>query len=129
MKIICLEGRVFSGRGEGARFMKLPWVKKQIEEELGFVPYPGTLNVKITEESVKFKRALAEGGGVEIKPATGFRRGKCYKASFKTELKCAIVVPEVAGYPEDLIEIIGFENLRKKFHLSDGDLLEVKVEF
>ena len=107
--------------------MELPWVKKQIEEKLGFVPYPGTLNVKITEESVKFKRALTEGGAVEIKPETGFRMGKCYKASFKTELRCAIVVPEVAGYPEDLIEIIGSENLRKKFRLSDGDLVGVKV--
>jgi riboflavin kinase len=129
LRIVCFKGRVSSGRGEGARFMRLPWVKKQIEEELGFVPFSGTLNVKITEKSVKFKGALAEGGGVDIKPATGFCKGKCYKASFKTELECAIIFPEVAGYPEDLIEIIGPENLRKKFHLSDGDLVEVKVVF
>lgn len=109
--------------------MKLPWVKKQIEEELGFVPYPGTLDVRITEESVKLKKALTEDGGVEILPDTGFYSGKCYNASFKTELKCALVVPEVPSYPEDLIEIIGPENLRKKFHLSDGDLVEVKVMF
>jgi riboflavin kinase len=124
-----LEGRVFSGKGEGAKFMKLPWVKKQMKERLGFAPYPGTLDVRITEESVKLKRALAEGDGVEILPASGFCPGKCYKASFKDETKCAIVVPEVTGYPEDIMEIIGPENLRKKFNLSDGDPVQVKVMF
>lgn len=109
--------------------MKLLWVKKQIKEKLGFAPYHGTLDVRITEESVKLKRTLAEGEGVEILPATGFCRGKCYRASFKTELKCAVVVPEVASYPEDLIEIIGPENLRKKFHLSDGDPVQVEIMF
>jgi riboflavin kinase len=121
-----LEGRIFRGKGEGAKFMKLPWVKKQIKEEFGFVPYPGTLNVRITEVSVKLKSALAEGNGVKILPATGFHRGKCFQA-FTAELKCAIVVPEVPGYPEDLIEIIGPKNLRKKHHLSNGDPVEVKV--
>jgi riboflavin kinase len=129
LKTLCLEGKVFSGKGEGAKFMKLPWVKKQVEETLGFVPYSGTLDVRITEESVKLKKLLAEGDTVDIKPATGFCWGKCYKAIFKTELKCAIVVPEVTGYPENLIEIIGPENLRRRFHLSDGDPVEVKVVF
>jgi riboflavin kinase len=123
-----LRGKVFSGKGEGAQFMKLSWVKKQIEEKLGFVPYPGTLDVRITIESVKLKRALAE-GGLDILPPAGFHRGKCYRASFKTELMCALVVPEVAGYPENVIEIIGPENLREKFHLSDCDPVEVKVMF
>jgi len=107
--------------------MNLPWVKKQIREKLGFLPYPGTLDIKISEESVQLRKALAEDGGVNILPAAGFHRGKCYRASFKTELKCALIVPEVAGYPENVVEIIGPENLREKFHLSDGDTVEVKV--
>jgi len=109
--------------------MKLPWVKKQIIEKLGFAPHEGTLDVRITTESVKLKRALTESQGVDILPATGFCGGKCFKASFKTELQCAIVIPQVAGYPENLIEIIGPENLRKKFHLSDGCHVQVKVTF
>lgn len=107
--------------------MGLPWVKKQVEEKLGFVPYPGTLDVRLTEESVKLKKALAE-DGVDIMPEAGFYRGKCYKASFKG-LNCGIVVPEVPGYPEDKLEIIGSWNLRSKLHLSDGDAVEVKVVF
>jgi len=127
LKTFCLKGKVFSGRGEGAKFMKLPWVKKQIREKLGFVPYPGTLDIRIMQGSVELKKALAEDGGVDILPAADFHSGKCYRASFKTELKCALIVPEVAGYPENVVEIIGPENLREKFHLSDGQPVEVTV--
>jgi riboflavin kinase len=128
MKKLCLKGKIFSGTGEGAKFTKLPWVKKQIREKLGFAPYPGTLDVKITQESVELKKTLAEHEGVDILPAPGFQRGKCYRASFKTETKCALIVPEVTGYSENMIEIISQENLREKFHLSDGDTVEVKVK-
>ena len=128
LKSLCLRGTVFSGNGEGAIYLKLPWVKKQIREKLGFVPYPGTLNVSITEESVTLKKTLAQGeSNIDILPAKGFQPGKCYRASLKTELMCALILPEVAGYPENVIEIIGPENLRKKFHLSDGETVEVRV--
>ncbi len=127
MKTLCLRGTIFSGKGEGAKYMKLPWVKKQIREKLGFVPYPGTLDVRITEESVALRKMLAEKKAMDILPAAGFQRGKCYRASLKTELKCALIFPEVASYPENVIEIIGAENLREKFHLSDGETVEVRV--
>ncbi|MEM3054151.1 MAG: DUF120 domain-containing protein, partial [Candidatus Bathyarchaeia archaeon] len=55
---ICLKGKVFSGTGEGAKFMELPWVKKQMEEKLGFAPYPGTLNIKLSKDEVKLKKLL-----------------------------------------------------------------------
>ncbi len=129
MKTVCLEGRIFSGKGEGAKFIRLPWVKNQILEQLGFIPYPGTMDVRINEESVKLKRSLTGEPSIEILPVSDFCRGKCYLASFKTETKCAVVVPEIIGYPEDVIEIIGRENLRKKFHLSDGDHVQVRVRF
>lgn len=126
MKTLRLEGTVSSGKGEGARFMKLPWVKKQLKEKLGFVPYPGTLDVRITD-GVKLKKAVTEAHGVQILPAPGFSNGKCFRASFKTERKCAVVIPEVADYPENLIEIVAPENLRKKFNISDGDVVEVEI--
>jgi riboflavin kinase len=129
VKTLYLRGKVFSGKSEGAKFMELPWVKKQIKEKLNFVPYPGTLDVRITEESVELKKALKECDGMDILPAAGFHRGKCYKASFKTELKCALIIPQIAGYPENVIEVIGPKNLREKFHLSDGEAVEVKVMF
>jgi riboflavin kinase len=127
LKTFCLEGTVTSGKGEGAKFTKLSWVKEQLEQELGFVPYPGTLDVRITEKDVKRKKAFAQGRGVQILPAPGFCNGRCFKATIKTEPNCAVIIPEVAGYPENLIELISPENLRKKLHLRDGDPVEVEI--
>ena len=58
MKRIKLDGKVFSGRGEGKKFIELPWVKRQIIKKLGFKPYLGTLDVKLTEKSAKKRKIL-----------------------------------------------------------------------
>jgi len=126
VKTLCFSGKIFSGKGEGAKFVTLAWVRKQIRKELGFEPYPGTLDLRITGEDTRRKKPLLE-GGVTILPPKGFCRGRLFRACFKTELECGVVVPEVAGYPEDVIEIIAPENLREKFHLSDGDKVEIEV--
>jgi riboflavin kinase len=126
-KSFYVKGKVFSGGGEGAKFIALPWVRKQIAEKLGFTPYSGTLNLKITEADVNLKKSLKNARSIEISPAEGFCRGKCFNAYFMNTLKCAIVIPEVENYPEDIIEVIAQVNLREKFKLKDGDVIEVKI--
>jgi len=125
--LICLKGKIFSGTGEGAKFMELPWVKRQMEEKLGFVPYPGTLNIKLSKDKVKLKNLLKRAKPIEILPAEGYCHGKCFKAHLAKGLECAIVLPQVRGYPEDVIEIIAPVNLREKLQLKDGDIIEVMV--
>jgi riboflavin kinase len=125
--MLCAKGKVFSGKGEGSNFIKLPWVKEQIAEKLGFVPYPGTLNIKLAEESLALKNFLKKVNAIEISPATGFCCGRFFKAYLKGDVKCAVVIPEVANYPEDVIEIISSINLREKLQLKDGDAIEIKI--
>lgn len=127
MKTLCVKGKVFSGRGEGAEFIKLPWVRKQIKEKLGFIPHPGTLNIKLAEDSIRRKKSLKEAESIEISPVMGFCRGRFCKAYLVDNLECAIVVPEVKNYPEDIIELIASINLRKKLQLEDGNIVEVKI--
>ncbi|MGQ9506613.1 MAG: DUF120 domain-containing protein [Candidatus Bathycorpusculaceae bacterium] len=125
---IQFEGKIFSGSGEAAQFIKLPWVKAQIIEKLGFTPYNGTLNIKLNEKSLTLKRLfLNKAKPIPILPAKGFCRGTCFKAVFMDNLECAIVVPEVDGYPEKVIEIIAPINLREKFQLKDGEMVKVKI--
>jgi riboflavin kinase len=125
--LVCLKGKVFSGTGEGAKFIELPWVKRQIEEKLGFVPYPGTLNIKLSKDKVKLKNLLKGAKPIEILPAEGYCLGKCFKAHLANGLECAIVLPQVRGYPEGVIEVIAPVNLREKLQLKDGDIIEVIV--
>ena len=126
METLCLKGRIFSGKGEGAKFLNLTWARKQIEEKLSFSPYPGTLDIRLTRNSIKIKRVLMKAAGIEILPAPGYYRGKLFKANLKN-LRCAVVIPEVPSYPEDVVEVISSTNLRERLHLVDGSLCEVEV--
>ena len=127
MKSLSVEGKVFSGKGEGANFLKLKWVKKQIKEKLGFTPHLGTLNIKLSEEYSDLKNLLKRMKGMAITPTNDFCRGKCFRAYLMDGVECAIVIPEVGDYPEDLMEIVAPVNLREKIHLKDGDTIEVKI--
>lgn len=126
MKTLLLEGEVFSGKGEGAEFTKLPWVRKQIKEKLGFTPYLGTLNIRLTERSVILKNLLKNAQGIEITPAEGFHRGVCFKA-YLMGLECAVVIPEVQDYPENTLEVVAPTKLREHLKLKDGSIIEIKV--
>ena len=126
MKMLRVKGIVFSGSGEGARFIEIPWVRKQITEKLGFIPYAGTLNIKLAE-GIANSKLLKKAKAIEILPAEGFCRGKCFNACFMDTLKCAIVIPEVENYPEDILELIAPINLREKFKLKDGDIVNVEI--
>jgi riboflavin kinase len=121
-----VKGEIFSGRGEGAKFMELAWVKKQMEEKLGFTLFPGTLNVKLTTNSVKMGKLLKKRAGVEILPASGYCRGRLFKAKLNG-VECAVIVPEVVGYPENIVEVVAPVNLREKLCLLDGSPVEVEV--
>ena len=126
MKTLLLKGEVFSGKGEGADFTKLPWVRKQIKEKLGFTPYLGTLNIRLTERSVILKNLLKNAQGIEITPAEGFHRGVCFKA-YLMGLECAVVIPEVQDYPENTLEVVAPTKLREHLKLKDGSIIEIKV--
>ena len=126
LKRIKLSGTVFSGGGEGKKFLDLPWVNRQIEKKLGFVPYPGALNVSLSEESAKRRKLLEKAHSIKICPADGYCNGALFKAFIGT-LECAIVVPEVAGYPKGVLEIIAAVNLRETLQLEDGGEVTVTV--
>jgi riboflavin kinase len=121
------DGIVFSGGGEGKKFLDLPWVKKQIKQKLGFTPYPGTLNIRLSEGSRKNRKLLKSAASIEICPAEGYCSGLLIKASIGS-CDCAIVVPEVAGYPSGILEIIAPFGLREKLHLNEGNNVRIKVD-
>ena len=127
MKVVRLEGKVSSGTGDGSKYVRLVWVKKQVEGKLGFTPYVGTLNIRLNDESIPQKRALTKEPALEIVPAAGYCRGKLFKAILKDCVKAAVVIPDVPDYPEYVLEVISSENLRKKLQLSDGDKVEVEI--
>jgi CTP-dependent riboflavin kinase len=64
---------------------------------------------------------------VTITPVNDFYPGSCFKVYFNN-LECAVIIPRIPNYPENILEIISYVDLRKTFNLYDGQIVEVKVE-
>lgn len=127
MNVVSLKGKVFSGTGEGQKYVRLAWVKKQIEQKVGFTPYVGTLNIRLTDKSILKKRLSIKESPLQIVPAAGYCRGKLYRALLSGGVEAAVVIPEVPDYPENVLEVVSSENLRKKLKLNDGDTVELGI--
>ena len=124
-KTVILKGKVFSGKKRGKQFVKLPWVKKQINKKIGFNPYVGTLNLRLANETGINK--LRKANGIKIKPEKGYYEGKIFKALVMRKVEGAVVLPDVPEYPPDLLEVLAPVNLRKTLEIEDGTEIEVTV--
>jgi riboflavin kinase len=126
LKKLILTGAVFSGCGEGRKFLELPWVKQQIKQRLGFTPYPGTLNVILSEESTQQRELLEKAHSTKICPTDGYCTGALFKALIGTS-QCAIIVPNAPSYQKALLEVIAPYNLREALQLEDGGEVTITV--
>ncbi len=127
LKKIVFEGRVASGEGSGKIYLSLPWVRQQIEGALGSSPYLGTLNLNLTKQSISKKMHLEKEKATVIYPAKGYSKGLLFKAQI-SGFKCALILPQVNGYPENLLEVVAALNLREALKLKNDDLVVVVAE-
>ncbi|UCE43693.1 MAG: CTP-dependent riboflavin kinase [Candidatus Bathyarchaeota archaeon] len=118
-RTVTVEGRVFSGEGTGTLFVNLPWAKKQFENKLKFSPYPGTLNLRVSSETA-IEALKDTTRGIRIEASEGFYSGRCFEAVVSDRVCGAVVVPDVPGYPSDVLEILAPVNLREELGLEDG---------
>jgi riboflavin kinase len=128
MKQTKLTGTVFTGTGKGKKYLTLPWVKRQIEEALGYTPYLGTLNLLLSRENAKRRKLLETSDASRIHPAQGYSSGILRKAHIGT-LECAIIVPELPTYPRNYLEVIAVDYLREKLNLKDGSQVTVTATY
>ena len=119
MATLSFRGKVYTGKGEGKKFIELHWVETQIREKLGFTPYGGTLNIRLSRESLELKKKLDKVPCIDIVPEEGFCRATLIRAKI-AGLDCAIVIPQVPAYPPDVLEVIAPVYLRSRLHLADG---------
>jgi CTP-dependent riboflavin kinase len=104
-------------------------VKRQFIEKLSIDPYPGTLNLEIIDpESLQTFNKLKTKKGIEIQPEDpSFCSARCYPVLINGQLKGAIVFPLVVDYPENKMELIASQNIKKAISLKAGDDLEVEI--
>ncbi len=128
---VVLEGEIVSGFGEGSYYIGLDEYQRQFKEKLGFNPYPGTLDVKLDSDSLRYRRRLEMAEGIKVEGFSTEERDygdvKCFPAKIKEE-DAAIVMPYRTSHEERVIEMISEVNFREKYGLEDGELVEVEVE-
>lgn len=129
---ITLEGTVFTGLGEGAYYISKEQYRKQFIEKLGFDPYPGTLNLKLTTDyDVKTRSELEAYPAVEVEgfkaEDRSFGNVKCYPAIIENKVKGALISALRTHYDASVLEIIAPVFLRKNLGLKDGHKVKVEV--
>lgn len=124
-----LEGRLCSGLGEGAMFTGLDWVARQFREKLGYEPHPGTLNLSLAGEAwASAHGRMQQAAGIAIDPPAGFCAAKCFEVWIDDCIKGAAILPDVAGYPADKLEIVAPVAVRQALRLRDGDRVTLRVQ-
>jgi riboflavin kinase len=119
-----MRGKVSSGLGQAQYFLSREGYLRQFKERLGFVPFPGTLNVLLEEPFSAGVQPIEIMGFSE--DGKSFGECKCYRIKLKG-IRAAIVRPEKSRYPPEIIEIIAPVRLRA-LGLEDGDLVEITPE-
>jgi isopentenyl-diphosphate delta-isomerase len=119
---------VTSGREEAAGFLDVPWVRSWLDGFLRAEPFPGTLNLKLTDHAaLEAWRALK--GSSRGRPLSPQEEGFCAATVFPVRvdgrIPGGIVLPHVDGYPEDVVEIVAAIGLRDALGLVDGARLAV----
>lgn len=127
-----LQGTVVSGMGEGAYYMSLKGYTKQFKKKIGYVPFPGTLNISLIKneyiESIHQFDALE---GILIKGFSDEKRTygwvRCFKAKLNKSIDCELIRLERTLHDKKIIELISKINLRKAAKLSDESIVTITI--
>ncbi len=127
-----LKGTLISGMGEGAYYMGLKGYTKQFKSKIGYIPFPGTLNVrldkKIHQEAIKQFETLE---GVKINSFSDGKRTygwvKCFQAKLNNSINCELIILERTHHDDSIIELISKVCLRKTAKLKDGSKISIRI--
>lgn len=127
-----LSGSVISGLGEGAYYMSLKGYTKQFKTKIGYIPFPGTLNIKLNQKHhSQAVQQLADLDGIIIDPFSDGKRTygwvKCFHATLNNSTKCELIRLERTHHDNSVIELISKNNLRKIARLKTGSKITVKI--
>ena len=130
---IVLSGKLVSGLGEGAYYMSLKGYTKQFIKKSGYIPYPGTLNIRL--DNKKFSQMINQLDedfiSIKIDSFSDKNRTygwvKCYDAKLNNSYDCKLIRLERTHHDSSIIEFISKHNLRKTGKLKTGSKIKIKI--
>jgi riboflavin kinase len=125
---LIVKGRIESGIGEGKYYMSIKGYKSEIKKRFDFLPYPGTLNLRIKEEDLSkvYNSPFSVIEGFSTKKRT-YGSLKCKKVMINDNINGAIIIPERTSHPNNIVEIISDVHLRDRLQLKDDDELKFRL--
>ena len=112
-------------------YISKPLYNKQIVGLFSFVPFPGTLNVKVTEDLFAIiLSSVEERGSVLTGKAAKGGKERLFRVlaqPCRIEGLDAVALFPVKSVHKDEVEIIASVSLREKLGLRDGDVVSVEM--
>lgn len=131
-KHFLFNGRIVKGSDEGKYYVSLPQYKNKIKQAVGFIPFPGTLNIELDESQIEARVALREHKPIVIE---GFKsRGRSFGPAELYPCTVggysgALIFPFRSHHGLRILEIISPYDLTKKLPISTGSKINVEVVF
>ena len=129
---LSIVGTITSGMGEGAYYMSMNGYTKQFKSKLGYIPYPGTLNVQLKEK--KFSEAISQLSNYEGVKINSFSDGKrtfgwvkCFKAKINNKIDCELILLERTHHDTTIVEFIAKTNIRKSLKIGNKSNVKIKI--
>lgn len=126
---LLVHGTVATGMGEGQYYVTQPGYQEQFKEKLKFIPFEGTLNLKVSPQDSNKLDVLRRSEGIVIHGFTRngrtFGEVRCHLASIQN-IECAVIMPTRSHY-SDILEVLCKYNLRRTLGLNDGDVVEIRI--
>ncbi len=129
---VLLKGTLVSGMGEGAYYMSLKGYTKQFKSKIGYIPFPGTFNVKLGKK--EYTETIRQFEGMDGTHIEGYSDGKrtygwvkCFRAKLNSSFDCELIRLERTHHDTSTIELISKNNLRKTAKISDGSKVTITI--
>lgn len=131
---IHFNGILVSGMGEGKYYMSLEGYRKQFKKKIGYIPYPGTLNIRIFDPLSLENREKIERFGYQF--IDGFSDSertygwvKCYSAIMNdnVDIQSDLLILERTHHDKNMLEIIAPVNIKQLMGLKNGDNVKVTL--
>jgi len=124
-----VQGQLVRGLGKAADFTQIDWVRRQLIEYAGIDPHPGTVNLVLRDSANRSRwRSWRDLPGHAMVPAdAAFCSARCYPARIGGRIPAAVVLPQIAAYPEDKLELVAALPVREHLALGESALLTVEL--
>lgn len=132
---INFNGVLVSGMGEGKYYMSLEGYRKQFLRRIGYIPFPGTLNIKLIDSLSLQNRAKIESFRYQL--IDGFHDSertygwvKCYPVIINgnKNIRSDLLILERTHHDKNMLEIISPANIKKVLRLKNGNNVKVTMQ-